>query len=184
MEVCASQLLSQPTGVGLREHCSPCWRWLRPPTPLLMPVGKDRLWNWWGGVEAQFHLKPSAAFVRSYLWYVKNPGKNSSRPCDEAVGSGQMNKYIFSVSPLLRHFSLDRAAWWATDHGVAKLDMTEHTHTHTHTHTQALSSLVRPLLCVFQFPKGWLCHGVRWGLTNQSLPLSLWQFSVISEQFV
>ena len=33
---------------------------------------------------------------------------------------------------------MDRGAWWATDHGVAKKsDMTErltHTHTHTHTH--------------------------------------------------
>ena len=35
--------------------------------------------------------------------------------------------------------SMDREAFWATVHGVAELDMTEHacacTHTHTHTHT-------------------------------------------------
>ena len=171
MEVCASQLLSQPTGVGLREHCSPCWRWLRSPTPLLMPVGKDRLWNWWGGVEAQFHLKPSAAFIRSYLWDVKNPGKNSSRPCDKAVGSGQMNKYIFSVSPLLRHLSLDRAAWWATVHGVAKLDMTEHTrahaHTHTHTHThKALSSSCKASLVCLSVSKGMT---VSWSQVRQAI---------------
>ena len=26
---------------------------------------------------------------------------------------------------------MDRGAWWATVHGVAELDMTEHTHTQT-----------------------------------------------------
>ena len=25
---------------------------------------------------------------------------------------------------------MDRGAWWAIDHGVAELDMTEHAHTH------------------------------------------------------
>ena len=38
---------------------------------------------------------------------------------------------------------MDRGAWWATFHGVAKeLEMTEHTrvHTHTHTHTVALDT--------------------------------------------
>ena len=97
-------------------------------------AGEERLWNCWGGVEAQFHLKPSGVFICSYLWDVKNFGKNS-RPYKEAVGRGQINKYIFSFSPLLRHFPLDRGAWWATVHGIAKLEMTEHTHTHTHTHT-------------------------------------------------
>ena len=35
---------------------------------------------------------------------------------------------------------MDRGAWWATVHGVTKMDITEHTcaHTHTHTHTHIL----------------------------------------------
>ena len=41
---------------------------------------------------------------------------------------------------------MDRGAWWATDHGVAKKsDMTERlTHTHTHTHIFPLASLSLP----------------------------------------
>ena len=36
--------------------------------------------------------------------------------------------------------SMDRGAWWATVHGVTKMDITEHicAHTHTHTHTHIL----------------------------------------------
>ena len=30
---------------------------------------------------------------------------------------------------------MDRGVWWATVHGVAESDMTEHARTHTHTHT-------------------------------------------------
>ena len=33
--------------------------------------------------------------------------------------------------------SMDRRAWWATVHKVAKTEATWHTHTHTHTHTHA-----------------------------------------------
>ena len=38
---------------------------------------------------------------------------------------------------------MNRGAWQAIVHGVAELDMTEHTHTHTHTHT--LEDITRKL---------------------------------------
>ena len=44
-------------------------------------------------------------------------------------GNGNPLQYSFLGNPM------DRGAWWATVHGVAELDMTEHTHSHTHTHT-------------------------------------------------
>ena len=31
--------------------------------------------------------------------------------------------------------SIERGAWWATDHWAAKSNTTEHMHAHTHTHT-------------------------------------------------
>ena len=44
--------------------------------------------------------------------------------------------------------SMDRGAWWATVHGVAKsqthLSHNTHTHTHTHTHTQRSLSVISP----------------------------------------
>ena len=41
---------------------------------------------------------------------------------------------------ILQYFSLenpmDRGAWWAVVHTVAKSDTMDHAHTHTHTHTK------------------------------------------------
>ena len=47
-----------------------------------------------------------------------NPGSGSS----SGVGNGYSHQYSCLEN------SKDRGAWQATDHGVAKLDMTEHTH--------------------------------------------------------
>ena len=44
--------------------------------------------------------------------------------------------------------SMDRGAWWATVHGIAKsqkrLSEGEHVHTHTHTHTHTQNGAVNP----------------------------------------
>ena len=39
---------------------------------------------------------------------------------------------------------MDRGAWWATVHGVAKSQtlLSTHTHTHTHTHTRVSEKTV------------------------------------------
>ena len=51
---------------------------------------------------------------------------------------GEENGHPFQYSCLEN--SMDRAAWQATVHETAELDMTERlTHTHTHTQTQCLS---------------------------------------------
>ena len=52
-----------------------------------------------------------------------------------SLGEGNGNPLRYSCL----ENSMDRGAWWATVHGFAELDTTEHaracTHTHTHTHT-------------------------------------------------
>ena len=73
---------------------------------------------------------------------VKNLPANAG-DADSIPGSrrspGEGNGNLLQYSCLEN--SMDRGAWQATFHGVAKeLEMTEHTcihtHTHTHTHTQ------------------------------------------------
>ena len=43
------------------------------------------------------------------------------------VGNGNLHKYSCLEN------SMDRGSWWATVHGIAESNVTEHTHTHTHT---------------------------------------------------
>ena len=51
-------------------------------------------------------------------WVGRSPGEGNSKPLH----------YSCLENPM------DRGAWWATVHGVAKSDMTECTHMHTHIH--------------------------------------------------
>ena len=71
-------------------------------------------------------------------------------------GNGNPLQYSYLGSPM------DRGAWWATVHGVAKswTRLTEHTYTHIHTHTWSCASLYssskwfHDTLCVAQQKKG------------------------------
>ena len=40
-------------------------------------------------------------------------------------------KLIISPSNILNIYTMDRGAWWATDHSTAESDMTEQLRTHT-----------------------------------------------------
>ena len=65
---------------------------------------------------------------------------------------GEENGNPFQYSYLEN--SVDRRAWWATVHGVAESDRTDHacmhtcTHTHTHTHTHYRYTLKKYLVNV------------------------------------
>ena len=52
---------------------------------------------------------------------------------------GRANDNTFEL--FILENSMDRGAWWATVHGVTKMDIIEHAcaHTHTHTHTHTFS---------------------------------------------
>ena len=76
---------------------------------------------------------------------VKNPPTNAgdagSIPRSgrsPGVGNGNTLQYFYLGNPM------DRGAWRATVHGVAKsqtrLSVRAHTHTHTHTHTGGMKS--------------------------------------------
>ena len=56
---------------------------------------------------------------------------------------------------------MDRGAWWATVHGVAKswtrLSTRVHTHTHTHTHSMAYQLGVLQIVCPL-----WASGGSGW----------------------
>ena len=74
--------------------------------------------------------------------------------------------------------SMDREDWLATVHGVAELDMTEHTctctctHTHTHTHTHRINRY--KLLCVQQISnKDILQHRKLQSLSRNKLQWSI-----------
>ena len=68
---------------------------------------------------------------------VKNQASNAGDECSvselrRSPGGGNGNPLLYSSlgSPM------DRGAWWARGHGVAKSQtQLEHTHTHTHMHT-------------------------------------------------
>ena len=60
-----------------------------------------------------------------------NVGDLGSIPgCGRSPGGGNGNPLQYSCL----ENSMDRGAWWATVHGVAK-NRTRVSHTHTHTHT-------------------------------------------------
>ena len=72
----------------------------------------------------------------SYGTVIKNPPAHTGDARDSSLipGSGR-SPGVGNVKPLQHcclENSMDRGAWWATVHGVAKeWDMTEHIHTHT-----------------------------------------------------
>ena len=92
---------------------------------------------------------------------IKNLSANAGDVRDTQVQSlGQedpLEKEVASCFSILgQEISMDRRAWWATVHGVAKswtwmsMCPPSHTHTHTHTHTQHIfihSSLYGHLRC-------------------------------------
>ena len=57
-------------------------------------------------------------------------------------GNGNLFQYSF-----LENF-IDRGAWWATVHGVAKslTQLSAHTHTHTHTHQLYIERIYNKVL--------------------------------------
>ena len=65
-----------------------------------------------------------------------NAGNLGSTP-GSGRSAGEEIQYPLQYSCL--EDSMDREAWWATVHGIAKtqIQLSDfHTHTHTHTHTQ------------------------------------------------
>ena len=78
---------------------------------------------------------------------VKNPPASAgdARDVGSVPGLGRSlregNGYLFQYS--CREKPMDRGAWQATVHGVAKSQMSMHTHTysHRHTHTVAFRNL-------------------------------------------
>ena len=77
---------------------------------------------------------------------VKNPPANAGTAGNEGLIPGWLGRSpgIENSNTLQNSYlenSIDRGAWWATDHWAAKSDTTEHmyacTHAHTHTHTQS-----------------------------------------------
>ena len=144
--------------------------WVRPEDQRGLELGdsfsasiKTRLW-WWPFPEEgpfleellRFHsgdfFPPSASFLDLHLEIPADISGLNSLPHPSAKQEMQ----VWSLSqedPLGKengnplHYSwlenpMDRGAWWATVHGVAKsqtwLSDQAHTHTHTHTHTQWL----------------------------------------------
>ena len=159
--------------------------WVRPEDQRGLELGdsfsasiKTRLW-WWPFPEEgpfleellRFHsgdfFPPSASFLDLHLEIPADISGLNSLPHPSAKQEMQ----VWSLSredPLGKengnplHYSwlenpMDRGAWWATVHGVAKsqtwLSDQAHTHTHTHTHTHSGSGLYLPILGLSNLPK-------------------------------
>ena len=70
---------------------------------------------------------------------VKNPPASAGTAGDEGLIPGLGRSPGIGNGNTLQNSclenSIERGAWWATDHWAAKSNTTEHMHAHTHTHT-------------------------------------------------
>ena len=96
---------------------------------------------------------PDGAVVKNLPANARNARDAGSIPgLGRYPGGGNGNPLQYSCL----ENSMDREAWWATVHGVAKVrHMSDlaHTHTHTHTHTHSLSKLF-PFIISWWLPGG------------------------------
>ena len=95
------------------------------------------------GRKAIFHKLSAVVIKQGFPGTVlKNPSVNAEHARDSgsipglgrSLGTGNVNPLLYSCL----ENQMNRGAWWAIVHGVAKsrTRLSSHTHTHTHTHIE------------------------------------------------
>ena len=116
-----------------------------------MCTGSQNYFGIGNGFPRRINAEQFSAGASQVALVVKNLPASAGDPGDlgSVSGSGRSpgggNDNPLQYSRL--EYPMDRGAWWATVHGVAKGQIQLSTHTHTHTHTHTFSSFVSVLEC-------------------------------------